>query len=86
MSTSDILATAGVTILLVAFLLQILKVIKVESNWYSLMNLVGAALAGISAWMINFMPFVILESVWVVVSLFNLLKNLKSNNARGTRA
>lgn len=78
MSTSDILATAGVTILLVAFLLQILKVIKVESTWYSLMNLVGAALAGISAWMINFMPFVILESVWVVVSLFNLLKNLKS--------
>ena len=78
MSTSDILATAGVTILLIAFLLQILKVISVESNWYSLMNLVGAALAGISAWMISFMPFVVLESVWVVVSLFNLIKNLKS--------
>lgn len=78
MSTSDILATAGVTILLVAFLLQILKVISVESNWYSLMNLVGAALAGISAWMISFMPFVVLESFWVLVSLFNLIKNLKS--------
>jgi hypothetical protein len=78
MSTSDILATAGVSILLVAFLLQILKVIRVESNSYSLMNLVGAGLAGISAWMINFMPFVVLESVWVVVSLFNLFKNLKS--------
>ena len=77
MSTSDILATAGVTILLIAFLLQILKVISVESNWYSLMNLVGAALAGISAWMISFMPFVVLESVWVVVSVFNLIKNLK---------
>jgi hypothetical protein len=78
MSTSDILATAGVSILLVAFLLQILKVIRVESNSYSLMNLVGAGLAGISAWMINFMPFVVLESVWVIVSLFNLFKNLKS--------
>lgn len=78
MSTSDILATAGVSILLVAFLLQILNVIRVESNSYSLMNLVGAGLAGISAWMINFMPFVVLESVWVVVSLFNLFKNLKS--------
>jgi hypothetical protein len=78
MSTSDILATAGVSILLVAFLLQILKVIRVESYSYSLMNLVGAGLAGISAWMINFMPFVVLESVWVVVSLFNLFKNLKS--------
>ena len=78
MSTSDILATAGVTILLIAFLLQILKVISVESNWYSLMNLVGASLAGISAWMISFMPFVVLESFWVLVSLFNLIKNLKS--------
>jgi hypothetical protein len=78
MSTSDLLATAGVSILLIAFLLQILKVIRVESNSYSLMNLVGAALAGISAWMINFMPFVVLESVWVLVSLFNLLKNIKS--------
>jgi hypothetical protein len=78
MSTSDILATAGVSILLIAFLLQILKVISVESNSYSLMNLVGAALAGISAWMISFMPFVVLESVWVVVSIFNLIKNLKS--------
>jgi hypothetical protein len=78
MSTSDLLATAGVSILLIAFLLQILKVIRVESNSYSLMNLVGAALAGVSAWMINFMPFVVLESVWVLVSLFNLLKNIKS--------
>ncbi|GGC56030.1 hypothetical protein GCM10011387_06990 [Pedobacter quisquiliarum] len=78
MSTSDFLATAGVSILLIAFLLQILKVIRVESNSYSLMNLVGAALAGVSAWMINFMPFVVLESVWVLVSLFNLLKNIKS--------
>lgn len=78
MSTSDLLATAGVSILLIAFLLQILKVIRVESNSYSLMNLVGAALAGVSAWMINFMPFVVLESVWVLVSLFNLFKNIKS--------
>ena len=78
MSTSDLLSTAGVSILLIAFLLQILKVIRVESNSYSLMNLVGAALAGISAWMINFMPFVVLESVWVLVSLFNILKNIKS--------
>lgn len=78
MSTSDILATAGVSILLIAFLLQILKVISVESSSYSLMNLIGAALAGVSAWMINFMPFVVLESVWVLVSLFNLIKNIKS--------
>jgi hypothetical protein len=78
MSVSDIIATAGVSILLLAFLLQILKIISMESNLYSLLNLVGAGLAGISAYMISFMPFVILESVWVLVSIFNLFKNLKT--------
>lgn len=77
MSVSDIYATAGVSILLIAFLLLILKMTTAESNIYSLLNLVGSALAGYSAWMIDFTPFVILESVWVIVSLFNLVKNLK---------
>ncbi len=76
MSLSDIYATAGVTILLIAFLLLILKLTTAESNLYSLLNLVGAAMAGYSAWMIDFTPFVILESVWVIVSIFNLFKNL----------
>lgn len=77
MSESDIIGTLGVTILLLAFLLQILKVLSLESSTYSILNGLGAALAGYSSWLIDFKPFVILEAVWVLVSIYNLYKNLK---------
>lgn len=74
MQTSDIIATIGVSILLLAFFLQILKLIKTESVIYSLLNLIGAAIAGYASWLISFVPFVILEAVWCVVALYSLIK------------
>jgi hypothetical protein len=85
MSTPDLIATLGVSILLIGFLLQIMKIINAQSSVFSLLNLLGAGLAGISAYMISFMPFVILEGVWVVVSIFNLVQNLKQNHSRETK-
>lgn len=79
MSAADIIATTGVSILLLAFLLQIRNVINAQSSLFSLLNLVGAGLAGLSAYMINFIPFIILEGVWVIVSIYNLVQNLKNN-------
>jgi len=81
MATSDIIATLGVSILLIAFLLQILKVISPQSLVYSLLNLVGSALAGYSSWLIGFMPFVILETVWAIVSLYGVVMNLKNKRS-----
>lgn len=81
MTKADIIATIGVSILLLAFLLQILKVIKAESATYSILNGLGAGLAGYSSWLIGFKPFVVLESVWVLVSLFSLYKNLKTKSS-----
>ena len=74
MQTSDIIATIGVSLLLIAFFLQILKVIKTESATYSLLNFIGAAIAGYASWLIPFMPFVILEAVWCLVALYSLIK------------
>jgi hypothetical protein len=39
-----------------------------------LLNIAGAALAGISSYMIQFWPFVVLESVWVIATVIALLK------------
>jgi hypothetical protein len=77
MNLSNWIGTIGVTILLIAFALNILKKITPESKVYLSLNIIGAALAGISSYMINFWPFVILESVWVLASLMALIK---SNN------
>ena len=74
MSTSDWIGTIGVTLLLIAFALNITKKINPESPSYLLLNIFGAGLAGVSSYMIQFWPFVVLESVWVVASLLPLFK------------
>jgi hypothetical protein len=76
MTRADITGTLGVSLLLIAFLLQILKVVKSDSPVYSLLNVLGAGLAGYSSYLLNFLPFIVLESFWVLVSLFSLYKNL----------
>jgi hypothetical protein len=81
MSVSDSLGTVGVSLLLVAFLLILFKKIQVDSVSYILLNMVGAALCGASAYLISFYPFVVLEGVWVLVSLYALFKNVP----RGTK-
>jgi hypothetical protein len=77
MNLSNWIGTIGVTVLLIAFALNILKKITPESKVYLSLNIIGAALAGISSYMINFWPFVILESVWVLASLMALIKSNK---------
>lgn len=74
MSVSDWIGTVGVTLLLIAFALNITKKISPESIPYLLLNIFGAGLAGVSSYMIQFWPFVVLESVWVVASLLPLIK------------
>ncbi len=72
MSVSDSLGTVGVILF---------KKIQVDSVSYILLNMVGAALCGVSAYLISFYPFVVLEGVWVLVSLYALFKNVP----RGTK-
>lgn len=74
MKISDIIASVGVIILLIAFLLNLFKKIKAESKIYAIMNFVGAGLCGYSSYLISFYPFVILEGIWAFVALLSLLK------------
>jgi hypothetical protein len=73
-SLSDWIGTIGVTLLLVAFALNIAKKLPATSAAYLSLNVAGATLAGISSYMIHFWPFVVLESVWVLATLMALLK------------
>ena len=77
MALSDWIGTLGVTLLLVAFALNIAKKITPESKSYLILNILGAGLAGVSSYMIHFYPFVVLESVWVLASLLALFNSNK---------
>ena len=85
MSTSDLIATLGVSLLLIAFFLQALKVIKSESVIYGALNFLGAAIAGYASWLIHFTPFVILEIVWSAVALYGLIKLYTTKVSRETK-
>ncbi|CAM3707190.1 hypothetical protein MUGA111182_04425 [Mucilaginibacter galii] len=74
MKVSDIIASVGVIILLIGFMLNLFKKISPESKAYGLMNFIGAGLCGYSSYLISFWPFVILESIWAFVALLSLFK------------
>ena len=74
MKLSDLIASAGVIILLIAFLLNLYKKLSAGSKAYSLLNFVGAGICCLASYMINFYPFVILEGIWAFVALVSLFK------------
>ncbi len=81
MNTSDWIGFIGVTILLIAFLLNLLKKISAESPYYILMNLLGAGLACFASVLINYIPFIILEGAWTLVSLISFIRIMTSKKA-----
>jgi hypothetical protein len=74
MSYSDIIGTIGVSLLLIAFALNLLNIIKKENRVYILLNLLGAGIACYASVLIDFIPFVILEASWALVALVALLR------------
>jgi len=74
MKESDIIATVGVVVLLVAFLLNLYKKLPANSIPYTLMNFVGAGMCGYSSYLIKFYPFVVLETIWALFALASLIK------------
>ena len=81
MKLSDVLASIGVIILLVAFLLNLYKKLSAESRTYSFLNFIGAAICCYASFLIRFYPFIVLEGIWSFVALTSLF-----NVPRGTSA
>ena len=88
MESHDSLATVigfiGVGLLLLAFVLNLAKILKAEGVPYLALNLIGAGLACASSWMIDFMPFVILEGTWAVATLVALVRTLTASATQPT--
>jgi len=77
MTTVDYIGTAGVTILLLAYLFLLLKVFPATSKVYIWMNIIGAGLSTLASVFLKYIPFVILEGVWTLVSVVALFRNRK---------
>jgi hypothetical protein len=65
---------AGVGLLLVAFFLNIFKILSQETKLYAIMNIIGGALACYYSWISGTIPFVVLEGVWAIASIAGLVR------------
>lgn len=73
MNTTDWIGFIGVTILLIAYLLNLGKMIKQDSATYLFLNVLGAGIACFASVLLNYLPFIILEGCWTLVSAFGLI-------------
>jgi hypothetical protein len=80
---ATLIGFAGVALLLIAFLLNLFKLLRSDGQLYMGLNLVGAGLACYSSYLIMFMPFVVLEGVWAVVALAAIARALLAARAGG---
>lgn len=76
MSTSDLIGFVGVTILLIAFLLNLSGKFPSNTALYSVLNIIGAGLACLASILISYLPFIILEGSWTLVAIISLIKAL----------
>lgn len=76
MNFTDWLGFLGVFILLIAFLLNIINILAKDSILYMLMNSIGAGIACAASILIHYLPFIILEGVWTLVSIGGLIRTV----------
>ena len=77
MSYTDLIGTAGVGLILLAYFCNTFGWINGKSKLFFFLNIVGAGLACYASWLIDYWPFVVLEGTWLIVSVAGLMKTLK---------
>lgn len=79
---ADWVGAAGVSLLLLAFALNVFGGIDRRSLSYSLMNAIGAGLAAYASWLISYLPFFVLEGTWCLVSLIAIISVVRQPSDR----
>ncbi len=77
MNTVDWIGFIGVFQILLAYVLNIFGKLEKKDLSFILLNLIGAGMACWASILMNYVPFIILEGVWALVSLIALFKYRK---------
>ena len=79
MTIIDWIGFIGVFQILFAYILNVFGKIRKGDLSFILLNLIGASLACLASVLMKYIPFIILEAVWALVSLFSLFKYKKQS-------
>jgi hypothetical protein len=73
---STLIGALGVGLLLLAFLLHLFGRLARDGYPYLALNLLGGALAAWASWLIEYLPFVVLEGTWALVAAAALARRI----------
>ncbi len=79
MSNIDWIGFIGVFQILLAYILNVTGKLKSKDLTFIVLNLTGAIMACLASILMKYLPFIILEGAWSVVSLITLIKYKKEN-------
>lgn len=68
MTTTDYIGAIGVSLILLAFFLNLRKVVDTQNMLYLSLNFVGAGLACSASMMMQYVPFIVLEGTWMMMT------------------
>jgi uncharacterized membrane protein YdcZ (DUF606 family) len=68
-----VIGIAGMLLILFAFIMNQLRKWNSDTFYFDLLNFVGASLLGIYALLIGSWPFLVLQLVWAIISLKDLV-------------
>lgn len=78
MTITDWTGAIGVTILLIAYFLNLTNKISNNSLVYLVLNLIGATISCLASVLLKYLPFIILEGCWTLVSAIGIIKYFKA--------
>jgi len=78
MNNIDWIGFIGVFLILLAYILNLIGKLKNKDLTFIILNLIGASMACLASILMEYLPFIILEGVWAVVSLISLMKYKKT--------
>ena len=73
----DIFGIIGAGMILFVYFLNTEKLIPQNGKLYYTLNVIGVAIACYASFVVSYWPFIILEALWILVSLYGLMRVMK---------
>ena len=84
-STTTLIGVIGALLILVCFVANELNKLNKHSIWYDTGNIVGSILLLVYAYLLHSWPFLVLNIVWALVALRDLLQTLEKIRTTETK-
>jgi len=80
MTVVDWIGFIGVFQILLAYFLNIVGILPNKKLGFILLNLIGSSMACLASALLDYWPFIVLEGVWALVSLYALIRYIRTSS------